>query len=381
MADDDEPRTLRQMNERAELLRRAVESSSPPANPSYEDDVKAAIKAYRAVIDAVARVSLFSPNEGLEDISTSDLPFLLPNMRLAELHQKITTHNPHERKSILSDAREAYERFLGLLEGYDALGPPAHRTLYARYTDDPATFNTLGGAGADPARRRDAKIANFKAEKALKQRLETLRRNPRYALDEDGDGGGRGGGDEEIVRELYIAQLAYEAYQAFQGLEGINREIEVLDQADAMRPFFPHRDSSVEDDARRRRREGETDKDGYTERIEPRRLQSLLGQGGPILSREGRPLQPFTLVGSRQDVAAGVFRSGHNLPTMSVDEYLAEERRRGGIIEGGGEASYNRPEPDEDDYDKADADTYKARAWDEFTEANPKGAGNTLNRG
>ena len=66
---------------------------------------------------------------------------------------------------------------------------------------------------------------------------------------------------------------------------------------------------------------------------------------------------------------------------MSIDEYLEEEKRRGGVIEGGGEKSGQAPEPDEDDIEKADAETMKAREWDEFTEANPKGAGNTLNRG
>jgi len=66
---------------------------------------------------------------------------------------------------------------------------------------------------------------------------------------------------------------------------------------------------------------------------------------------------------------------------MSIDEYLEEERKRGGIIEGGGEASGIIPEPDEDDYEKGEQETYKARAWDEYVEANPKGSGNTLNRG
>ena len=66
---------------------------------------------------------------------------------------------------------------------------------------------------------------------------------------------------------------------------------------------------------------------------------------------------------------------------MSIDEYLAEEKRRGGIIEGGGEQSGIAPEPDEDDFDRADQETMKAREWDEFKEENPRGSGNTLNRG
>ena len=69
---------------------------------------------------------------------------------------------------------------------------------------------------------------------------------------------------------------------------------------------------------------------------------------------------------------------------MTIDEYLEEERRRGGIIEGGGPgpgAGSEGIKTDEDNLDKADAETLKARAWDDFKEENPRGSGNTLNRG
>ena len=68
---------------------------------------------------------------------------------------------------------------------------------------------------------------------------------------------------------------------------------------------------------------------------------------------------------------------------LGVVSWGGGERRRGGIIEGGGEASWKagEVEPDEDDFERADRETMKAREWDEFTEANPKGAGNTMNRG
>ena len=98
------------------------------------------------------------------------------------------------------------------------------------------------------------------------------------------------------------------------------------------------------------------------------------------MSTSGKPLQPFTLTDKRTQLRDGVFRPGHNLPTMSIDEYLEEERRRGGIIEGGGNNA-PAPEIDEDNTALADAETMKAREWDEFKESNPKGSGNTLNRG
>jgi hypothetical protein len=104
-------------------------------------------------------------------------------------------------------------------------------------------------------------------------------------------------------------------------------------------------------------------------------------RGGPLLDKKGKPIQPFTLMAKRTQLQQGVFRPDHSLPTMTIDEYLEEERRRGGIIEGGGNADAAQPEPDEDNMEEADAATMKAREWDEFVEANPKGAGNTLNRG
>ena len=137
-------------------------------------------------------------------------------------------------------------------------------------------------------------------------------------------------------------------------------------------------------------REQETDyrernglpKDQYSERLDPS-LSHLMngGKAGPILSKDGKPLKPFTLLDSRQRLRDGVFRPDHSLPTMTIDEYLAEEKRRGGMVEGGGEASGRPMEVDEDDFAVADVETLKAREWDEFTESNPKGSGNTLNRG
>lgn len=109
----------------------------------------------------------------------------------------------------------------------------------------------------------------------------------------------------------------------------------------------------------------------YSERLDTRSILSSANKG-PILSTGGKPLRPFTLLDNRQSLKNGVFKPGHNLPTMTIDEYLEEERKNGGIIEGGGAASGLSPEPDEDDYEKGDKETVKAREWDEFVEANPK---------
>ncbi|KAI1300584.1 TAP42-like family protein [Xylaria venustula] len=357
------PRTLKSTFQAAEAKRLAIEGSYDVTSATYQEDVEGARQSYEDCAQMIDQISLFSPNESLEDLATSDLPYLLVFYHTAELLQKVSTSSPLERTRVLNSTRDAYEKFLHLLDSYSILAPRDNKLL-AEYNEDPSNFSTI--STRDPNARRNAKIANFKAEKELKQKLEYMRNSPRYLED---------GGDEEAVRELYLANIALSVHMTFQGLEGINREVDILAQAPI--PLIPQHTTIEEDD---RRRKESMDIDGYSERLDsPLRTQA--GFKGPLLSKEGKPLRPFTLVGNRQELQRGVFRPGHNLPTMSIDEYLEEERRRGGIIEGGGEASGRQPEPDEDNIEKADEETMKARAWDEFTEANPRGSGNTLNRG
>ncbi|KAJ8114215.1 hypothetical protein ONZ43_g4955 [Nemania bipapillata] len=359
----EEPTTLKSAFQAAEAKRLAIEGSYQMTSPTYQEDVAAALESFEKCVQIIDKISLFSRNESLDDIATSDLPYLLVSYYIAELLQKAPASSPLERKGILNRIREAYERFLCLLDSYSILSSQDTK-LFTEYNADATGFSVISTKDANA--RRNAKIANFKAEKQLKQKLEYMRQSPRYV---------ENGGDEEAVRELYLANIALSVHMTFQGLEGINREVEVLAQAPV--PSISQH-ATVEEDERRRKQSA--DNSGHSERLDvPLQLQA--GFRGPLLSKEGKPLRPFTLVSNRQELQRGVFRPGHNLPTMSIDEYLEEERRRGGIIEGGGEASGIQPEPDEDNMEKADEETMKAREWDEFKEANPRGSGNTLNRG
>ena len=161
------------------------------------------------------------------------------------------------------------------------------------------------------------------------------------------------------------------AHQSFPALDLVSQELTVLSQVSAMpKPEELRRDE---------RSKSEPDRDERSERLD-RPLRTITqGRGGPLLDGKGRPLKPFTVTDRRTQLRQGVFRPSHNLPTMTIEDYLEEEKRRNGILQGGN--NEQQEIIDEDDMDKADEETMKARAWDEFTESNPKGAGNTLNRG
>ncbi|KAG4429772.1 hypothetical protein IFR05_014750 [Cadophora sp. M221] len=351
--------SIRSLYSSAEKQRKDIEASWDSNTATYQQNLAAAIATYDDCLKLADRLSLFSPNETLEDLTSGDLQYLLINYRLADLILRISSK---DRKSTLQRAREAYEKYLSLLDHYEILDT-AQKKLYSNYTEYPKTFSTINNA--DPNLRRGAKIANFKLEKDLKSKLDFLAQNPAYLQN-----------DDDAVRELQLTNITLCTHKTFQSLESLNLEEQILAMAPPPRPDGPE---SLEHDYRERM--GLRDKDDVSEDRLDRRDMLSAANKGPILSAGGKPLRPFTLLDSRQTVKAGVFRSGHNLPTMTIDEYLEEERARGGIIEGGGAASGLSPEPDEDNYEKGDAETMKAREWDEFTEANPKGAGNTMNRG
>ncbi len=117
--------------------------------------------------------------------------------------------------------------------------------------------------------------------------------------------------DDAELRALNLSRMRFAVHQTFASLESIAQELSVL----ALAPPEPAPGSaSVLEDGRQRNGSWP---DGYSERLDPPISQLLAnGRGGPLLNREGRPLQPFTLLDSRDRLRQGVFRPSHNRPTI-----------------------------------------------------------------
>lgn len=362
----DEPQSLRSLYATAENARQSLETSYDTQSPNYQTTLTKALQLYAQCLTLAAQIALFSPNESLEDIASADLVYLLLHNRLGDLSLKLPATNSQTRKANILRASDEYSEFLKLLDSYDIL-PAEDAALYERYREAPTTFST--SASTDAAARRESKILRFRHERELKRKLEYLVQNP-TALQND----------DAAYRELQLTNVSYCAHQTFQALEGIAQELHILSLAP---PETPERRRVLEGEAQDNqdaRERGGRNADGYNSRLDMRQHLSA-GMRGPLLDKKGKPLQPFTLLDNRSRMQNGVFRPDHSLPTMTIDEYLEEERKRGGMIDGGGPQSGIAPEVDEDDMERADRETMKARDWDEFVESNPKGSGNTLNRG
>ncbi|KAJ5568552.1 hypothetical protein N7450_011038 [Penicillium hetheringtonii] len=369
----EETQNLRSVFSSAKEDKASLDSRGDTTTETYRDLVNATIAKFQECQRQVSIVSLFSSNESIDDLSTEDiqydalldlvivvvmlimLRYMTLEYHLAELIQRTLSS---DREAVLRRALEQYEIFLNRLDEYELLSA-GDKKLFAQYMANPTTF-TLAPAN-DAAARRDIKVRRFREEKELKQKLEYLARNETKLQS-----------DEEDTRKLYLAELQLYTHQTFQALDLLMQELKML----SMMRNAPPPSNPQPDDPRERSNLGGVN---YSDRVDPSLSQLLNGgRNGPILNSRGKPMQPFTLLDRRTQLQQGVFRSGHNLPTMTIDEYLEEEKRRGNVVQGGEQSI---PDIDPDDFDKADEETMKARAWDEYVEANPKGSGNTLNRG
>ncbi|KAI1925804.1 Type 2A phosphatase-associated protein 42 [Ophidiomyces ophidiicola] len=355
---DEEPKSLQILFSSAKAQKKSLESAPNTNDEAYQDQLDSTLQLFETCHKLIAKLSLFSPNESLEDITTADLQYLAFDYLFAELLQRARSD---DRLKNAQRVRERYEAFLELLDQYGIL-PAADKKFHEQYLESPDTFS-LAPAN-DAAARRNVKVARFREEKELKQKLEYLSQNQKPIEH-----------DDETVRRLQLAEIHLYVHQTFQALDMLTQEVSMLKAAQLAAATRPQR---VPQDAREYK---ENDIQSYSDRLDVGLSSSGRGRGSPLLNKAGVPLQPFVLTSRRTEIRKGVFRPGHNLPTMTIEDYLEEERRRGGIIEGGGEQSGIRKEIDEDDMEKANEETMKARAWDEFKEENPRGSGNTLNRG
>lgn len=125
---------------------------------------------------------------------------------------------------------------------------------------------------------------------------------------------------------------------------------------------------------------------GY-DRIE--HMAGALSKG--MVNKEGKVMKPFVLRSARETIKEGVFRPGHNLPSMTVDEFIQEEIQAGRVLSGGTAADLARQQAEQtqreaaqstmDEHRQEEEETFKARVFDEFKDVNPAGYGNRYNKG
>lgn len=70
---DEEPKSIRALFLKAERLRNELNNFPDSNSPTYQENLTNAIATYESCLELSEQVSLFSPNESLDDVSSSDV--------------------------------------------------------------------------------------------------------------------------------------------------------------------------------------------------------------------------------------------------------------------------------------------------------------------
>ncbi|CAE6421359.1 unnamed protein product, partial [Rhizoctonia solani] len=298
-------------------------------SPEYKSLSDEALRDLRQVAQAISNLQLFSRNETLEDISTKQLVYLTVPYATAELLLALPSAEPATRKDILGQAESQLQKFITYITDYGIVDDTTIQIT-----------NRLAQMSKNPAQRREAKIQQYQAEKQLKSRIQALRSQTLATNIEEpsnnydsirmliSSGASHAGSvnvddddldmDDETRRELTITLLRLLYAQTQSSLHQIKEEAQILQN---MPP-----PSSSHSQPETSKRNDDTWRLDMTPRGGP-------DGRGPLMDSQGRPLRPFTIlpsnVAERTRLQKEVFRPDHRLPTMSIDEYLAEEERRG----------------------------------------------------
>lgn len=342
--------TLRSMEE---LLNLGLRQDSP----EFQKRLLACVVSLLQIRTQVNVLGFFSDNEGIEEVNTKYIKFMAVEYHLAEL---LVKKLDFQGKSLdfnlktknLEKSQDFMSGFLKTLKNYGLLNK-SQLAKYEAYTNFFA-HETEVLPLLDPASRREDKIANFKLEKQINEKINYFeKRYPKFISGEDDEDSV----DDEALRELYIEKLRLYSIKAFTHLEMTSMELQVL----------KNRPAQIEEV----KEAPKVDEFGYTERVE-------FKQGKGLLSKEGKVLQPFTIVSKRDELKEKVFGYGQYLPTMTVEEYIEEEIKRGGIKT---ETVTGEEKSDSDSDDDDDEKIYEKRKWDDFKDYHFKGEGNMKGRG
>ncbi|XP_066516963.1 immunoglobulin-binding protein 1 [Hoplias malabaricus] len=316
-----------------------VENTTEPCNSNaVQVKVKRGIKQLQEALNMLEQLQLFSRNEDVDEVATTDLKYLLMPALLAMLTLKQT--NPAQRLEHVQKAQELFLAFLRRCKDY-GIGS------FSMPSDNTEAETTPTGEGPDctgpsprpqqpdlitMARERQAKIERYKQRKDAESKLAELR----VTVDE-------GLADDETLREFYLLQVNRWISVAIEEISSINQEISIL-----------------------KRMEG---------------FKQTPAQ--PPFSRP--PMKPFIL--TKDAVQAKVFGAGYpSLPTMTVDDWYDQHRRKGcfpdqGIHQSTADVDAEAREKERREEEDDEEALQKARDWDNWKDTHRRGFGNRKNMG
>ncbi|CAD5115791.1 DgyrCDS4733 [Dimorphilus gyrociliatus] len=241
--------------------------------------VKESFEICEKLVAMVNSLELFSKNERLEEISTSDIKMMMLPAFMGYYRGKVTKD---DRMSVLKESQIFFIDFLKLAKLYGIASidlPNVGEENVSELENSKTQTENL----VEMSNIRAKKIERHREKVKLKEKLNELR----SAIDKPS-------ADEEIVRDFYITQLKEWVSLSYEELDNIDRELEIFN-------FMKNRSASDSSEV------------GTKPKEQPK-----------------KPLRPFIL--TKSAVQAAVFGAGYpSLPTYTLEEFYEEQFANGNV--------------------------------------------------
>lgn len=359
-----------------------------------QEGIRKGVDLLRRCDEMVSKLGLFSSNETKDDVSTANLKYLLVPYYLGEMTERVAQE---DRIPVLKASQDHLKEFISICEALELI---SEDELELSRQKQPDTM----------ANRRAQKVARFKRQKAaetklleIKERKERRRRSLRAAalsapIEAGEEDAFEDDGEEE--REAWLATISLALCKAFDLLDMLKKEEEMLLAVKERQAKDGNAFAREMLDERTKKAEAwhhnAANRAPYSKPADPITCATFAqdvieGRASVSQAHEHKhqPLifGPASLVGGgltseRERMAAQVFQPSYRLPTMSIEEAGLREmkmmekwqERTAKMIQESNSAWHK--DGSRSAQEDEDAEEEKARAWDDWKDDNPRGAGN-----
>lgn len=329
----------------SKALKALKEAESMPRGLSRQDAYDTSRKLFQHASELVDSSGLFSRNETVEDIATSNLKFLLIPAHLSKI--AVSTECSADRIRAFTRAECLIKEYIENLSSY-GLVDDCTLSLTKDSDSESQRVTTSSGELKDMMLARTEKISRYKKMKLLEDHVRDLEAKVEHEQ-----------ADDETLRDYYLSLIK----------KTLNDTIDCLENQ--VRPALV--------------------------------LEKMRAQGDPVQPATGsqpKPLKPFTLVKSQ--LQGKVFGLGYpSAPSVSVDQFIDQKFAAGelsfqtqkdvytnSLQRYAEQPNLRREQEEESDEEREareerddDVELQRKRNWDEFKDDNARGSGNRYNMG
>ncbi|XP_044090779.1 immunoglobulin-binding protein 1 isoform X1 [Neovison vison] len=320
-----------------QLLDEVEVATEPTGSRVIQEKVFKGLDLLKKASEMLSQLDLFSRNEDLEEIASTDLKYLMVPAFQGALTMKQV--NPSKRLDHLQWAREHFLNYLIQCQYYHVAEFELPKTKNNSTDNSTASSSMAYPSLAAMASQRQAKIERYRQKKEVEHRLSALK----SAVE-------TGQADDERVREYYLLHLRRWIGISLEEIESIDQEMKILREKDSSP------EASTSHSARQDR----------------------------------PPMKPFVL--TRNVAQAKVFGAGYpSLASMTVNDWYDQHRKYGALPDQGiaktPPAELKRSIQQQEDQEQKEEDEedeqalHRAREWDDWKDTHPRGYGNRQNMG